>query len=101
MVHILLLSMFSSGHLGEYVPYNSGLLSVIKAHGYIRVKGRYSWSYPEDLISEMLQTNGKAVVLIRNPYRAIYSYRNHMEGHTGHANISQFLGLGNLILSNI
>ena len=92
---------FSSGHLGEGVPYNSGLLSVVKAHGYIRIKERYKWSLPEDLLSEMHLANGTAVLLIRNPYRAFYSFANHMVNHLGHANISHFFGRGSTRVSFI
>ena len=76
------------------MPYNSGLVSVVKSHGYFRVKERYKFSYPEDLLSEIHMTNGMAVLLIRNPYRAFYSFANHIKGHLGHAKISYFLGKG-------
>ena len=90
---------FSSGHVVEGVPYNSGLLSVVKAHGYIRIKERYKWSYPEDLLSEMHLANGTAVALIRNPYRALYSFANHAVNPHGHANVSNFLGRGSTGIS--
>ena len=83
------------------MPPNSDLLSVIKAHGYINPNKRsnYEWSDPEDLLSEMLLTEINAVLLIRNPYRAFYSYRNHIISQQGHANMSEFFGSGNLKLS--
>ena len=93
--------LYSSGHLGESVPPNSGLLSVVKAHGYIRIKNRYKWSYPEDLLSEMHLANGTAVLLIRNPYRAFYSFANHIVSPFGHANISHFIGRGSTRVSFI
>ena len=95
------LFIFSLEHFGEYVPPNSGLLSVIKAHGYFNPNKwpNYGWSHPEDLLSEILLTEGNAVLLIRNPYRAFYSYRNHIISHLGHANMSEFFGSGNLKLS--
>ena len=79
------------------MPYDSGLLSVIKAHGYFRVdKNNYCLNKPEDLLNEIIWTNGKAVLLIRNPYRAIYSYRNHIltKNVRLHGDISGFIGQG-------
>ena len=82
------------------MPYNSGLLSVVKAHGYFRVGKSFSFNKPEDLKNEINWTNRKAVLLIRNPYRAIYSYRNTAitKRHSLHANISDFFGQGILWL---
>jgi len=88
--------MLFLGFLGEAVPYNSGLLSAIKAHGYFRVHKHFYFSKPEDLLNEITLTNRKAVLLIRNPYRVIYSFRNHVitGDHQFHANISDYLGPG-------
>ena len=45
----------------------------------------------------MRETQGTAILLMRNPYLAIYGYRNYLfEGHKGIADVSRFLGKGKL-----
>ena len=43
----------------------------------------------------MEQTDGNAILLIRNPYKAIYGHR-HLDagGHVGYADASHFVGPG-------
>ena len=83
--------MYIPGFFGESVPSDSGLLSMIKAHGYLGQTGSASNLTTE----EILKTNGRAVVLVRNPFRAIYGYRHlNIAGHTGHSNASHFIGPG-------
>ena len=81
----------------------SNLTVVIKSHGstidgtslgYIpSIKGiSRSNGRTED---EMVNTNKNGILLIRNPYRAIYGYRHLMEGgHVGYADASKFFGPG-------
>ena len=86
--------IFVTGYFGESVPSNSGLVSIIKAHGYYGQTGPAS-TYLHLTTEEILKTNGNAVVLIRNPFRAICGYRHTLKaGHTGHTNASQFIAPG-------
>ena len=84
------------GYFGESVPSNSGLVSIIKAHGDYGISKHEPMKYTEGRTTEeILKTNGSAVVVFRNPFRAIYGYRHlNNAGHTGHANASQFIGPG-------
>ena len=92
--------IFVAGYFGESVPSNSGLVSIIKAHGDYGISGFASkhepMKYTEGRTTEeILKTNGSAVVVFRNPFQAIYGYRHlNIAGHTGHANASQFIGPG-------
>ena len=76
------------GYYGESLPYDSGLTSVIKAHGSTTNEGTTS--------DQMSWTEGNAILLIRNPYKAIYGHR-HLDagGHVGYADASHFFGPGN------
>ena len=84
------------------MPIDSGLVSITKAHGYygqtkekmLRNGVKKSWSNTYTA-EEIWKTNGRAVVLIRDPFRTIYGYR-HLDqaGHTGHADASQFIASG-------
>ena len=69
------------------MPYDSGLTSVIKAHGSTTNEGTTS--------DQMMWTNGNAILLVRNPYKAIYGHR-HLDagGHVGYADASHFFGPG-------
>ena len=70
---------------------------MVKAHGYAG-RGVVSkvWNQPNDTFFQMEQTNGRAILLIRNPYHAIFGFRNHISGgHLGHADSSMFTGPGN------
>ena len=69
------------------MPFDSGLTSVIKGHGH---------QGPGDTEYQMYSTGEKAILLIRNPYEAIYGYRHfHFHGQLGHADVSKFIGRGN------
>ena len=75
------------GYYGESLPFDSGLTSVIKAHGSTTNEGTTR--------DQMEQTDGNAILLIRNPYKAIYGHR-HLDagGHVGYADASHFFGPG-------
>jgi len=79
------------GYYGESIPFDSGLTSVIKAHGSTTNEGTTS--------EQMKWTEGNAILLIRNPFKAIYGHR-HLDagGHVGYADASHFFGAGNDIL---
>ena len=85
------------GYYGESVPSDSGLLSIIKAHGSLKhMQTRTAFNLTAE---QIFKTNGSAVVLVRNPFRAIYGYRHlQFAGHTGHTNSSQFIGPGRFTL---
>ena len=89
------------GFHGESLPFNSGLTTVIKSHGStidfhrsqqiqrsdVRINARTS--------DEMKRTHRDGIILIRNPYRAIYGYRHLNDGgHLGLADASKFFGPG-------
>ena len=71
---------------GESLPFGSGLTSVKKGHGH---------QGPGDIEFQMYSTGEKAILMIRNPYHAIYGYRHYtFHGHLGHADASHFIGKG-------
>ena len=92
------------GFHGESLPFDSGLTTVIKSHGSTctaidfhrsrqiqrsdaRING---WTS-----DEMKRTHRDGIILIRNPYRAIYGYRHLKDGgHLGLADASKFFGPG-------
>ena len=73
----------TKGFFGESLPVCSGLTSIVKGHGHGNT----------DL--QLNLTDEKAILLIRNPYEAIYGYRHYLfNGPHGHADISKFKGKG-------
>ena len=77
---------FITGFFGESLPFDSGLTSVIKGHGH---------QGPGDIEFQMYSTGEKAILMIRNPYHAIYGYRHYtFHGQLGHADASHFIGKG-------
>lgn len=86
-----------AGFHGESLPFDSGFTSVIKGHGHYSPLGMNKntgeFSSPNATLAEMLQTNGTAILLIRNPYKAIYGYRHYLSaGGIGYADASKFIG---------
>ena len=75
--------------------------AIVDAHGYYIEHGNnidlkdVDWS--SDYTSkEILAASGNAVILIRNPFEAIYSYRHLTYGsHAGDTTAYQFFGKGN------
>ena len=61
---------------------------MIKAHGSTTNEGSTH--------EQMEWTEGNAILLIRNPFKAIYGHR-HLDagGHVGYADASHFFGTGN------
>ena len=70
------------GLFGGDLPHNSGLTSVINGHGHyspLELNSTYNEkTTSKDTSYQMEQTNGTAILLIRNPYHAIYGYRHYM-----------------------
>ena len=86
---------------GEAVPYHSGLTCLIKGHGNFnpdnayRINKRDKTTSKQNFLKELEIVNGTAVLLIRNPYHVIYSYRNYVDkGMAGHSDESKFFGPG-------
>ena len=82
-VHVLALILFMIlGLFGNAVKHTSGLVSVIKAHGHFNTPDVKffgdSTTKPEDTRLQMDQTSRNGIVLIRNPFRALFSYRNYV-----------------------
>ena len=87
--------IFDAGYFGESVPPDSGLVSIIKAHGYYGQRSITDITNLNLTTEQIIKTNGTAVLLFRNPYKAIYGYRHTLKaGHTGHTNAAQFIGPG-------
>ena len=91
------------GFFGEGVPFDSGLVSLIKGHGNYnpydqqRINHKDATTSRQAIINEMKITDNNAIIIIRNPYHAIYSYKNYIEkGSSGHANESKFFGPGDI-----
>ena len=89
-----------TGYSGDSVPHYSGLVSIIKAHGYYK---QYTYDktlkkvhFPPDYTNvEIMATDGKAVLLLRNLYASIYGYRHLIQsGHASHTNATHLVGKG-------
>lgn len=89
------------GYYGEGIPYDSGMTVAVKSHGF--TTGNYSLAVATGKLSKkerrrvnhMTELNYTAILLIRNPFKAIIGHRNLDEGgHTGHAKELSFQGLG-------
>ena len=91
--------MIAAGFHGETLPPVSGLTSVIKGHGhYSNTVINEELSSPGDTEHQMSLLKEKAILLIRNPYDAIYGYRHYVfHGQHGHTDISKFVGRGKLL----
>ena len=82
------------------MPVYSGTTSLIKTHGYFNtpvtnMRGLPSKPDDTDLMMEVTRRTG--VVLIRNPFWVLYSFRNYnVMGLWGHADASKFTGPGTL-----
>ena len=89
------------GLFGGDLPHNSGLTSVIKGHGHyspLELNSTYNEkTTSKDTTYQMEQTNATAILLIRNPYHAIYGYRHYMfEARVGNTYANNFLYKGKL-----
>ena len=92
---------FKIGYYGEGILYNSGMTIAVKSHGF--TTGNFSLKAVDEktsnsvrrLHNHMKELNSTAIVLIRNPFKAIISHRHLDEGgHTGHAKAGSFIGKG-------
>ena len=79
----------------------------VKSHGF--TTGNFSLKAVNETTSisdrrnnnHMKELNATAIVLIRNPFKAIMSHRNLDEaGHTGHAKPKMFTGAGKFYLKS-
>ena len=88
------------GYFGDGVPVYSGTTILIKTHGYFNTpvtNMRDQQSKPNDTEWMMEVTRGTGIVLIRNPFRVLYSFRNYnVMGLWGHADASKFTGPGTI-----
>ena len=86
------------GYFGDAIPVYSGTTCLIKSHGYFNTpttNRRDLQTKPEDTDYHMSITRRTGIVLIRNPFRALYSFRNYnVMGLHGHADASEFKGRG-------
>ena len=83
------------GFYGEAVAADCGCTTVQKTHGFALL-GQVPTSAGARL-AEVRAFGGRAILLIRNPYEAIISYRNFLYGgHTGFAPYARFHGPGKL-----
>ena len=64
-------------------------------HGVYKMNARDKSTSRLDFFKELKIVNGRVVLLIRNPYHVIYSYRNYVDkGMAGHSDESKFFGPG-------
>ena len=93
------------GFYGEAVPVDSGLVTLIKGHGNFNPGGNQRLNLvdittPDHITTdEIKKTDNNAILLIRNPYHVIYSYRNYVEKKSSpnwrrHATEDKFIGTG-------
>ena len=87
---------------------------MIKGHGNFNPEDQQRINHRDKTTSrqakdhEMRMTENNAIIIIRNPYHVIYSYKNYIEkGSADHADESQFFGSGTIcnlehhILNNV
>jgi len=83
------------GFYGEGVPADAGLVLTIKTHGHTTGKGANVARKLQLSYNHHDEVNHTAILLIRNPYKAIIGHRNlDSAGHTGFAKQDQFRGAG-------
>lgn len=95
------ITIAQKGYYGEGILYNSGMTIAVKSHGF--TTGNFSLKAVDEktsnsfrrLHNHMKELNSTAIVLIRNPFKAIIGHRHLDEGgHTGHAKAESFIGKG-------
>ncbi|XP_069693741.1 sialate:O-sulfotransferase 1-like [Periplaneta americana] len=83
--------IISKGFYGEAVPPDCGCTVVQKTHGFA-LEGLVPVSLSQRT-AELKLFRGRGILLVRNPYEALLSYRNFLYGgHTGFAPHSRFKG---------
>ena len=77
------------------------MITVVKGHGhyfsgYQGNTGVQPVSRKNETIEQITETNGKAIILIRNPYHVLPGYRHQLlsPGHLEQAKASAFVGKG-------
>ena len=107
------ISLRKKGFYGEGVPAEAGLVMTVKTHGHTTGEGAHVASKIKVEYNHHTEVNHTAILLIRNPYKAIIGNNNkpvppsplmqhffsgHRNldtgGHTGFAKESQFEGAG-------
>lgn len=88
--------LYNSGLLGELCPPNDGTTIVQKTHHNVAGNTKNIKGYVK--LSELM-FGYRGILVIRNPYDALVSYRNFLKSrstdrHTGIANVSEFDGTG-------
>jgi hypothetical protein len=88
------LRLLDAGFYGEAVAPDCGCTAVQKTHGFA-LEGLVPVKLAQRT-AEVKLFRGRGILLLRNPYEALLSYRNFLYGgHTGFAPHSQFKGPGN------
>lgn len=92
-------TLSNKGFYGEGVHFQSQITVAIKSHGYTTgPSARKILDEPEStrmLSNHFKELNSTAILLIRNPFKAIIGHRHLDEGgHTGHASPKSFVGRG-------
>jgi len=88
------LQLLLAGFYGEAVPPDCGCTAVQKTHGFA-LEGFVPAKLGQRT-AEVKLFRGRGILLLRNPYEALLSYRNFLYGgHTGFAPHSRFKGPGN------
>jgi len=88
------LQLLLAGFYGEAVPPDCGCTAVQKTHGFA-LEGFVPAKLAQRT-AEVKLFRGRGILLLRNPYEALLSYRNFLYGgHTGFAPYSRFKGPGN------
>ena len=76
----------------------SGVTCLIKSHGYFNTPATNKMDIqtkPDDTKNHMSVTRMTGIILIRNPFKVLYSFRNYNAmGLYGHADASEFKGAG-------
>jgi len=89
------ISIRKKGYYGEGVPADAGLVLTVKTHGHTTGAGAHVAREKQLEYNHHSEVNHTAILLIRNPYKAIIGHRNlDSGGHTGFAKNDQFLGQG-------
>ena len=85
------------------MPFDSGLVTLIKGHGNFnpvdqqRINNFVKTTSRHVIDNQIKLTERNAILLIRNPYHVIYSYKNYIEkGSSDHAHESHFSGPGDI-----
>ena len=87
------------------MPVPSGSTCLIKTHGWFNTPAtnrRDLQTFPNHTDWMMEITRRTGIVLIRNPFKVLYSFRNYnVMGLYGHAGAREFFGKGKVLLSQV